>query len=157
MGAEFGDAIDNVLPRFDRPITCWTYGPTRFEFARIDADINRYDDSNLNMLAYQRPCLADTALYIYTSGTTGLPKAAKISHFRILQWSYWFAGLMDVRPSDRMYNCLPLYHSIGGVVAIGSVLVSGGSVLVRQRFSACLLYTSPSPRDRQKSRMPSSA
>ena len=26
-----------------------------------------------------------------------------------------------------------------------------------QPFSACLLYTSPSPRDRQKSRMPSSA
>ena len=25
------------------------------------------------------------------------------------------------------------------------------------RFKACLLYTSPSPRDRQKSRMPSSA
>lgn len=140
MGAEFGDAIDNVLPRFDRPITCWTYGPTRFEFARIDADINRYDDSNLNMLAYQRPCLADTALYIYTSGTTGLPKAAKISHFRILQWSYWFAGLMDVRPSDRMYNCLPMYHSIGGVVAIGAVLVSGGSVLVRQRFSAASFW-----------------
>ena len=27
----------------------------------------------------------------------------------------------------------------------------------RDRWSACLLYTSPSPRDRQKSRMPSSA
>ena len=26
-----------------------------------------------------------------------------------------------------------------------------------ERFKACLLYTSPSPRDRQKSRMPSSA
>ena len=26
-----------------------------------------------------------------------------------------------------------------------------------QRFKVCLLYTSPSPRDRQKSRMPSSA
>ena len=25
------------------------------------------------------------------------------------------------------------------------------------RYSSCLLYTSPSPRDRQKSRMPSSA
>ena len=25
------------------------------------------------------------------------------------------------------------------------------------KFDACLLYTSPSPRDRQKSRMPSSA
>ena len=27
----------------------------------------------------------------------------------------------------------------------------------RERITACLLYTSPSPRDRQKSRMPSSA
>ena len=27
----------------------------------------------------------------------------------------------------------------------------------RQKFNSCLLYTSPSPRDRQKSRMPSSA
>ena len=26
-----------------------------------------------------------------------------------------------------------------------------------EQYSACLLYTSPSPRDRQKSRMPSSA
>ena len=30
-------------------------------------------------------------------------------------------------------------------------------VLVRERILACLLYTSPSPRDREKSRMPSSA
>ena len=29
--------------------------------------------------------------------------------------------------------------------------------LVIQNYNACLLYTSPSPRDRQKSRMPSSA
>ena len=28
---------------------------------------------------------------------------------------------------------------------------------VRDHFGSCLLYTSPSPRDRQKSRMPSSA
>ena len=28
---------------------------------------------------------------------------------------------------------------------------------MNRRFSTCLLYTSPSPRDRQKSRMPSSA
>ena len=29
--------------------------------------------------------------------------------------------------------------------------------VMKQRLQACLLYTSPSPRDRQKSRMPSSA
>ena len=30
-------------------------------------------------------------------------------------------------------------------------------IIINQNFETCLLYTSPSPRDRQKSRMPSSA
>ena len=35
---------------------------------------------------------------------------------------------------------------------------SEGCVVIRaQRFRSCLLYTSPSPRDRTRSRMPSSA
>ena len=59
-----------------------------------------------------------------------------------------------------------------GVKAYGGEKVSAGSILIRQRGTSflpginvgkgkddtlCLLYTSPSPRDRQKSRMPSSA
>jgi fatty-acyl-CoA synthase len=43
---------------------------------------------------------------------------------------------MDTRADDRMYNCLPMYHSVGGIVAIGAVLVNGGSVVIRERFSA---------------------
>ncbi len=82
------------------------------------------------------PTLDDTALYIYTSGTTGLPKAAKVSHYRVMQWSHWFAGMLDTRPGDRMYNCLPLYHSVGGVVAAFATLVNGGSVVIRPKFSA---------------------
>ena len=80
--------------------------------------------------------IADRALTIYTSGTTGLPKAANVSHRRLLQWSFWFAGLMNTTPDDRMYDCLPMYHSIGGVVAIGALLVRGGSVVIREKFSA---------------------
>ena len=50
--------------------------------------------------------------------------------------------------------------------ANGNVLITGNdttvngqseSVSISDQFSSCLLYTSPSPRDRQKSRMPSSA
>ena len=78
--------------------------------------------------------IADRALLIYTSGTTGLPKAANVSHCRLLQWSFWFAGLMNTTPNDRMYDCLPMYHSVGGVVATGAVLIRGGSVLIRQKF-----------------------
>ena len=80
--------------------------------------------------------VADRALYVNTSGTTGLPKAAIVSHHRLLTWSLWFAGMMDTRPGDRMYNCLPMYHSIGGVVATGALLVNGGSVVIRDGFSA---------------------
>jgi fatty-acyl-CoA synthase len=82
------------------------------------------------------PAPHDRALLIYTSGTTGAPKAANITHRRIVEWSFWFAGMMDTRADDRMYNCLPLYHSVGGIVAIGALLIHGGSVLIRPRFSA---------------------
>lgn len=80
--------------------------------------------------------LDDRALYIYTSGTTGLPKAAIVTHRRVMNWCLWFAGLANIGPDDRMYNCLPMYHSIGGVVAVWSVLLAGGSVVLRKHFSA---------------------
>src|SRR5581483_445703 len=78
----------------------------------------------------------DRALLIYTSGTTGLPKAANISHRRILNWGGWFAGLSNASPDDRLYDCLPLFHSVGGVAAPCSMLVAGGSVVVAEKFSA---------------------
>lgn len=82
------------------------------------------------------PSVDSVALYVYTSGTTGLPKAIKITHRRVVEWSCWFAGMMDAKPDDRLYNCLPMYHSVGGITAIGSVLAKGGSVYIRERFSA---------------------
>ena len=78
----------------------------------------------------------DTALLIYTSGTTGLPKAARVSHRRVMSWSAWFAGMLDAGPADRLYDCLPMYHSVGGVVATGALLVGGGSVVIAPKFSA---------------------
>jgi fatty-acyl-CoA synthase len=82
------------------------------------------------------PRAKDRALLIYTSGTTGLPKATNVTHARVLEWSGWFAGMMEAVPDDRLFNTLPMYHSVGGVVAVGSMLVAGGSVIVRERFSA---------------------
>jgi len=50
----------------------------------------------------------DAALFIYTSGTTGLPKAARITHGRVLRIMLGFSGAAGARASDRMYNCLPM-------------------------------------------------
>ena len=90
--------------------------------------------------SFAPPPARDTALLLFTSGTTGLPKAARVSHARVLEWSGWFAGMMDATADDRLYDCLPLYHSAGGVVAVGAMLVAGGAVVIRERFSASAFW-----------------
>ncbi len=116
--------------------TIWTHGVGDAQFPRIDTAIQNHSGEPLNLAKGHTPAIEDLALYIYTSGTTGLPKAARISHGRAMQWSHWFAGMMDVQPADCMYNCLPMYHSVGGVQTPGAMLVAGGSVVIREKFSA---------------------
>jgi fatty-acyl-CoA synthase len=78
----------------------------------------------------------DKLFYIYTSGTTGNPKAANISHHRFLQVAYAFAALSRATARDRMYVVLPLYHSAGGLCAVGISLAAGATVVLRRKFSA---------------------
>jgi len=108
---------------------------------RIDTGIKHYTGGRLSKSERRSVTLSHKALLIFTSGTTGLPKAANVSHFRIMTWSRWFAGMLDVQPSDRMYDCLPLYHSVGGIVAVGAMFVGGGSVVVCEKFSATRFWT----------------
>jgi fatty-acyl-CoA synthase len=136
VGAQLADALAGVSNKISPSIQRWAHGENQQGLARIDREIERYADAGLSGAEYRQPTLADRALYIYTSGTTGMPKAVNVSHFRLMQWSHWFAGMMDTRPDDRIYNCLPMYHSVGGVTAIGAALVNGGSVMIRERFSA---------------------
>jgi fatty-acyl-CoA synthase len=77
----------------------------------------------------------DKAFYIFTSGTTGLPKAANISHLRMLYMMYGFAGALNAKASDRMYIVLPLYHSSGGICAVGVALTAGGSMIIKRKLS----------------------
>ena len=136
MGAEFSDHIKAIRRLIDRGVTCWTHGGEYPSLPRIDQAIEGLPVHSLDPRECALPSIKDRALYIYTSGTTGLPKAAIVSHLRVMQWTHWFCGLMDVTPADRMYNCLPMYHSIGGVVATGAPLIGGGAVILRKRFSA---------------------
>ena len=117
------------------PAKIWSHGESA-EFPRIDREIESIADHRLT--AAERPVLTieDRALYIYTSGTTGLPKAANINHYRVMLASHAFAGVMDTKPTDRMYDCLPMYHTAGGLVATGATLLNGGSVVLREKFSA---------------------
>ncbi|MFI4998678.1 MAG: long-chain-acyl-CoA synthetase, partial [Reyranellales bacterium] len=114
----------------------WQQGEGEADLPRLDLAIAPLSGDALAATERRPPRARDPALLIYTSGTTGLPKAANVSHARVLEWSGWFAGMMDARPDDRLYDCLPLYHGVGGVVGVGSMLVAGGSVVIREGFSA---------------------
>jgi fatty-acyl-CoA synthase len=134
--ADLLDALDSARPHLATRARIWSSGASVHGLPRIDLEIDRYSDTVLAQAERTQLTIEDPALYIYTSGTTGLPKAAVVSHYRLMMWSHWFAGMMETRPEDRMYNCLPMYHSVGGTVAIGAVLVNGGSVVLREKFSA---------------------
>ena len=54
---------------------------------------------------------------------------------------------MGARASDRMYDCLPMYHTVGGVIAVGAPLMAGGSVFIRERFSASQFWDDVVDRD----------
>ncbi|MEA3198004.1 MAG: fatty-acyl-CoA synthase, partial [Gammaproteobacteria bacterium] len=136
VGSDVASRLIDVRARLGRDMPCWVHGHSTHDLAPLAPDLARFADDELREHECAPPPVNGTALYIYTSGTTGLPKAAKVSHYRVMQWSHWFAGLMDTRPTDRMFNCLPLYHSVGGVVATGATLVGGGAVVIRARFSA---------------------
>jgi fatty-acyl-CoA synthase len=143
-GAEFAPMLVSLRPRLKPDLERWVLGADAPGAGALSADaqdpaldpaLRSISREPLAPDEYAAPTLDATALYIYTSGTTGLPKAAKVTHYRLMRWSLWFAGLMDTGPRDRMYNCLPLYHSVGGVVAVGAVLAGGGAVVIRPRFS----------------------
>jgi fatty-acyl-CoA synthase len=137
VDAELVGALDTALPHLAAPSQVWVHGARR----GIDEQVESLPAGPLAASELRDVSIDDRALYIYTSGTTGLPKAANVSHARIMQWGLWFAGMMDAQPDDRLYNCLPMYHSVGGVLAPGAMLAAGGSIVVRDRFSASQFWS----------------
>ncbi len=136
VASELIEAYRSAVPFLRTQAPLWVHGQPNNAGQPLGEAIDALDASPLTPAERRNVLLSDRALYIYTSGTTGLPKAANVSHRRVVEWSTWFSGLMDTRADDRMYNCLPMYHSVGGIVAIGSVLVSGGAVVIREKFSS---------------------
>jgi fatty-acyl-CoA synthase len=127
--------FETAAPFLNHVPKIWVHGGNVSETS-IDIVLDGLDGNPLSPTERREITIDDRALLIYTSGTTGLPKAASISHRRILNWGGWFAGLINATPEDRLYNCLPIHHSVGGVVAPCSMLSAGASVVLTEKFSA---------------------
>ena len=125
----------------------------------------------------------DIAFMMLTSGVSGQSKVAMLSHQNLMAGQHAVSGEHGVRADDVTLAALPFAHIFGLNVVLLATLRLGAKVVLQERFDvdasieivrehgvtvlagappmwhrwACLLYTSPSPRDRTRSRMPSSA
>lgn len=136
LGAELANNFASSADDLQEKLTVWTTGGAIQGTEDLDKALALQSNAPVGKEAREGLTAGDKCFYIYTSGTTGLPKAANMSHLRIQTMMHSFAAAMRSTQRDRMYVVLPLYHSAGGVCAIGSTLTVGGSVIIRRKFSA---------------------
>jgi len=129
VGAEL--AVQFLAAPFAETPALWLEG----EGCNLTAALAAVSDKSPGRQARAGVTLKDRAFFIYTSGTTGLPKAANFSHMRMLFMMSGFVGGLSPRESDRIYDPLPLYHSTGGVCAVGLAFFSGGTLILKRKFS----------------------
>ncbi|HWY64753.1 MAG TPA: AMP-binding protein, partial [Rhizomicrobium sp.] len=129
VGAELAENFR--APLFENAPALWVEG----EGGNLTAALAAAPDTSPGSRARAGVTLKERAFFIYTSGTTGLPKAANFSHMRMLFMMSGFVGALRPRESDRIYNTLPLYHSTGGVCAVGMAFFTGGALVLKRKFS----------------------
>ncbi|KAI1337140.1 fatty-acyl-CoA synthase [Xylariaceae sp. FL0016] len=72
---------------------------------------------------------------MYTSGTTGLPKGVIIGRMRELTILHSTQRYLGLKPGDRMYTCLPLYHAAAHGLCTVPCLGGGSTVVLARKFS----------------------
>lgn len=74
------------------------------------------------------------AVILFTSGSEGVPKGVKLTHQNLLANMRQMLAVTDIKDDDRLFNCLPLFHSFGLTV---------GTLLPLVRGIYCFIYPSP--------------
>ncbi len=135
LDAALAEPAATALAEMKEPPVVWASGGDVAGARDLDAALAEQSDAAFGSEAREGMEATDRLFYIYTSGTTGLPKAANFSHLRFFATSLGAAAFSGLTAADRNLIVLPLYHSAGGVMALGSTLLSGATAVIVRRFS----------------------
>lgn len=136
FGKNFSGAIKEIQTQIPDIIQLYSVGSSSSTVASaIDLQKSLEGSSPERPVCTHYKSFEDVLLYIYTSGTTGMPKAAVVTCARFFRFAYGIFCAVSIRPDDRIYCSLPLYHTAGGIVGVGQCLLNGCTLVLRQKFS----------------------
>jgi len=137
FGSELAQAVHDIRPKLPANTALYYQGSDvvdNLPSQPLDAALSKA--STLPPPKDHKVAFNDKLFYVYTSGTTGLPKAAIIIHSRFFYMSHSIFYFFDLRHDDVIYDCLPLYHTAGGILGVGNCLLKGCTLVIRKKFSA---------------------
>jgi malonyl-CoA/methylmalonyl-CoA synthetase len=122
-----------VEHRFTMPATALA-ADAKVDEKRGDWDQNARNCPPINGFVHRDD--DDLACILYTSGTTGRSKGAMLSHKNLSSNALTLHRAWGFTDGDALLHCLPLFHVHGLFVALNTILLSGGMLILHSRFDA---------------------
>ena len=82
----------------------------------------------------------DPLCIIYTSGTTGKPKGVVLPHFSYINSGITIKGYEDLKPGDRLFSTLPLFHVGAQLLIVIPAMIADIDFALMRWFSASLYW-----------------
>jgi carnitine-CoA ligase len=136
VSERFHDVFRAAMPALPQLERVFTLGQ--------DADFESFADR-----LDQSPCEAptvelsadDVISFISTSGTTGRPKAVMQTQGNYVLTGEGYAHWMALRPGERVYVCLPLFHINSQAYSVMGAIAARGTIVLVERFSASRFWS----------------
>lgn len=87
-----------------------------------------------------QPTPDDIALILHTSGSTGRPKRVPLRHFNLAVSAANIANAYTLSEDDVSLSVMPLYHIHGIMASTMATLLSGGAVVIPNKFNALAFW-----------------
>jgi len=82
----------------------------------------------------------EVAAIVYTSGTTSRPKGVMVRHAAYTETGASFPGWIGLKPPQRLWTCLPLFHINAQAYSLMTALAHGFSLALTPKFHASTFW-----------------